>query len=61
MTTDAIIERHVRDQLKWEPSVDETDIVVSVRDGVVALGGHVHGYGEKWAAEGEGGDEQMTR
>ena len=51
MTTDAVIERHVRDQLKWEPSVDETDIVVAVRDGVVALGGYVHGYGEKWAAE----------
>jgi len=51
MTTDAVIERHVRDQLKWEPSVDETGIVVSVREGVVALGGYVYGYGEKWAAE----------
>ena len=51
MTTDAVIERHVQDQLKWEPSVDETGIVVAVREGVVALGGYVYGYGEKWAAE----------
>ena len=51
MSTDTIIERHVRDQLRWEPSVDETDVVVSVHGGVVALGGYVCGYGEKWAAE----------
>jgi len=51
MKTDAQIQRDVLEELKWEPSVNETHIGVSVKDGVVTLTGHVSSYGEKWGAE----------
>ena len=51
MKTDREIETDVLDELRWEPSVDATDIGVTVKGGVVALEGTVDSYSEKWAAE----------
>jgi osmotically-inducible protein OsmY len=38
-------------ELKWEPRLEDDDIAVAVRDGVVTLAGYVKSYGEKWTAE----------
>jgi osmotically-inducible protein OsmY len=49
--TDKELKQHVQNALDWEPSVDATDIGVSVDEGVVTLRGNVHSYTEKMAAE----------
>jgi osmotically-inducible protein OsmY len=51
MKSDSELKRDVENELKWEPSVNEAHIGVTVKDGVVALTGHVPFYGEKYAAE----------
>lgn len=51
MKTDAQIQLDVIAELKWEPSVQATQIGVEVKDGVVTLAGHVGTYAEKWEAE----------
>jgi len=51
MKTDMQLKRHVEEELKWEPSVNEARIGVAVKDGVVTLTGYVNSYPEKWAAE----------
>jgi osmotically-inducible protein OsmY len=51
MKTDSQLQRDVIEELKWEPSVTETHIGVSVKEGVVTLTGHVSSFGEKWGAE----------
>ena len=51
MKNDADLQRDVLDELKWEPSVNEEDIGVTVRGGVVTLTGNVPTYTEKLAAE----------
>jgi osmotically-inducible protein OsmY len=51
MKTDREIQIDVLDELRWEPSVNATDIGVTVKDGVVTLEGTVDSYAEKWAAE----------
>jgi osmotically-inducible protein OsmY len=51
MKTDREIQLDVLDELRWEPSVNATDIGVTVKDGVVTLEGTVDSYAEKWAAE----------
>jgi osmotically-inducible protein OsmY len=51
MKTDSELKREVLDELKWEPSVNEAHIGVSVKEGVVTLSGHVPSYAEKYAAE----------
>lgn len=38
-------------ELKWDPSIDATQIGVEVKDGIVTLAGHVGSYAEKWEAE----------
>ena len=45
------LKQHVENALDFEPSVDATDVGVSVADGVVTLRGNVRSYAEKWAAE----------
>ena len=45
------IKAHVENALDWEPSVDASDVGVSVEDGVVTLRGNVRAYAEKGAAE----------
>ena len=51
MRTDQQLKQDVTNELKWEPSVNETHIGVSVTSGVVTLSGHVPSYGEKYGAE----------
>ena len=49
--TDRELKQHVQNALDWEPSVDATEIGVSVSEGVITLRGDVPSYTEKQAAE----------
>jgi osmotically-inducible protein OsmY len=49
--SDDQIRREVEDELRYDPSLSEDDIAVSVRDGVVTLVGRVKSYLDKWHAE----------
>jgi osmotically-inducible protein OsmY len=51
MKTDAVLQRDVMTQLKWEPTIHAAEIGVAVKDGVVTLSGSVDSYGKKWAAD----------
>lgn len=51
MKPDSEIARHVEAELRSDPEVDATDIVVAVKGAVVALTGFVHSYNEKVEAE----------
>lgn len=51
MKTDSQLKQDVTHELKWEPSVNETHIGVSVKNGIVTLSGHVPTFGEKYGAE----------
>ena len=51
MKTDAQVQRHVMNELKWEPTIHAAEIGVAVKDGVVTLSGTVDSYGKKWAAD----------
>ncbi|MGH8065190.1 MAG: BON domain-containing protein [Candidatus Entotheonellia bacterium] len=50
MKTDAELQHDVENELRWEPSVEATQIGVSVQDGIVTLNGAVDLYAEKLAA-----------
>ena len=49
--TDQELKQHVENALDWEPSVNASDVGVSVEDSVVTLRGNVRSYAEKGAAE----------
>ena len=51
MKTDERIKQDVLDELAWQPSIDETQIGVIVKDGIVTLTGTVDTYAKKIAAE----------
>ena len=51
MKSDADVKSDVEDELTWDPDLDATDVVVTVKDGVVTLTGFVHSLNEKWQAE----------
>ncbi len=51
MKTDAELQQHVMDELKWEPTIQAAEIAVAVKDGVVTLSGTVDSYAKKWAAD----------
>jgi hypothetical protein len=51
MKSDADIERDVKEELKWNPDLDEADIAVSVKKGVATLAGFVRSYTDKYEAE----------
>jgi osmotically-inducible protein OsmY len=51
MKTDAELQKHVMDELKWEPTIHAAEIGVAVKNGVVTLSGSVDSYGKKWAAD----------
>jgi osmotically-inducible protein OsmY len=51
MKTDAELQQHVMDELKWEPTIRAAEIGVAVKDGMVTLSGSVDSYGKKWAAD----------
>ena len=49
--TDAEIQKDIMDELRWDPSFEDDDIAVSVRNGVVTLAGYTKSYLDKWKAE----------
>ena len=51
MRTDTEIQRDIESELRWDPSLGNDDIAVTVRDGVVTLAGFVKSYLDKWQAE----------
>jgi osmotically-inducible protein OsmY len=51
MKADSDVERDVREELLWLPNQDAGEIVVSVKNGVVALTGVVHSFLAKYEAE----------
>jgi osmotically-inducible protein OsmY len=51
MKTDAELQQDVMNELKWEPTVEAAEIVVTVKDGVVTLSGYVDSYVKKLVAE----------
>jgi osmotically-inducible protein OsmY len=51
MRSDHDIQEDVLAELRWEPSLANDDIAVSVRDGVVTLAGYAGSYADKWKAE----------
>ena len=51
MKSDTQLQKDVVDELRWDPSVSEKEIAVAVKDGVVTLGGYVHSFAQKRAAE----------
>jgi len=51
MKSDTQLQQDVSAELSWEPSVNASQIGVTVKDGIVTLSGHVDSFGEKWHAE----------
>jgi osmotically-inducible protein OsmY len=51
MKSDSEIEHDVREELKWEPHLDATDIAVAVKNGVVTLAGFTKSYTDRLEAE----------
>jgi osmotically-inducible protein OsmY len=48
--TDTDVRAAIQDELRWEPSIDDREIGVSVKDGVATLTGPVRNFFEKWEA-----------
>jgi osmotically-inducible protein OsmY len=53
MKTDMGLKSDVQDELRWEPSVNASEIGVIVKTGVITLTGSVDRYPEKWEAKRE--------
>jgi osmotically-inducible protein OsmY len=51
MRSDQDIKRDVELELKWDPEIDDTDIAVAVKNGVVTLTGFTKSYADKYQAE----------
>jgi len=51
MKSDVNIRTDVENELRWEPSLDEKNILVKVDDGVVTLQGSVPHFSDRWSAE----------
>lgn len=51
MKSDHQLKQDVMEELAWEPAVNETEIGVEVKNGIVTLAGHLGSYAEKYAAE----------
>jgi osmotically-inducible protein OsmY len=51
MKTDAMLRDDVIQELLWDPRIDEKEIAVAVKDGVVTIAGVVPSYVQKYAAE----------
>ena len=49
--TDRELKEHMQNALDWEPSVEQSDIGISVDEGVVTLRGNVRSYTERSTAE----------
>lgn len=48
--SDAQIKTDVLNELKWDPTVDETEVGVQVKEAIVTLAGHIASYPKKLAA-----------
>lgn len=51
MKTDSELQKDVLAELKWEPSINATEVGVAVKDGIVTLTGYLNTYAEKITAE----------
>lgn len=51
MKTDLQIQKDVAEELSWDPSIHESEIAISAKNGVVTFTGTVRSYAEKYAAE----------
>lgn len=51
MKSDATVQRDVRAELEWDPTITDRGIGATVKDGVVTLRGSVPSYAQKIAAE----------
>jgi osmotically-inducible protein OsmY len=51
MTADRQLQQDVIDELRWDPSINEKEIGVAAKEGVVTLSGSVESYAQKLAAE----------
>jgi len=51
MKTDTQLRQDIEAQLDWDPRFDSQGIGVAVKDGVVALSGHVASYADRWSAQ----------
>ena len=51
MKTDSNIRLDVENELRWDPSLDEKNILVKVDNGVVTLQGYVPHFSDRWSAE----------
>ncbi len=51
MITDLSVKANVLDELEWQPDIDETNIGIAVKDGIVTLTGIVDSYIKKREAE----------
>ncbi len=51
MKTDTQIREDVFAELKWDPSISESEIGVAAKDGVVTISGNVASFAQKLAAE----------
>jgi osmotically-inducible protein OsmY len=51
MKTDIQLKNDVTEELKWEPTISSTNVIVTAKNGVVTLSGTVPHYAEKSAAE----------
>lgn len=51
MKIDADIRRDVESELRWDPSIHDTRIGVTINNGVVTLIGDVPSYSDRWAAD----------
>jgi osmotically-inducible protein OsmY len=51
MKTDAEIRRDIESELRWDPSINDTRIGVTVSNGVLTLTGDVPNYSDRWAAD----------
>lgn len=51
MKSDMQLHQDVADELRWDPRVNEAEIAISAKDGVVTLTGGVDTYAQKYAAE----------
>ena len=51
MKTDLQLHKDVLDELRWDPRVNEAEIGVSAKGGVVTLSGSVQTFAQKYAAE----------
>lgn len=51
MKTDEILQKNVKEELRWDPILEACQIGVSVSEGIVTLSGEVDTYQQKMAME----------